>query len=75
MIGVSGGIDSALSLYVLSQVVAPEHIHAIYMPTQYNSDQSYLLAKQLADNVGVELKIGEINELLKSFEKFGEEKL
>jgi NAD+ synthase (glutamine-hydrolysing) len=51
VIGVSGGIDSALSLYVLSKILPPERIHAIYMPTKYNSDQSYLLAKQLADNV------------------------
>ena len=75
VIGVSGGIDSALSLYILSKVLPPERIHAIYMPTKYNSDQSYLLAKQLADNVWVTLHVGEINDLVKSFEIFGEEKL
>ncbi|MCX6824449.1 MAG: NAD(+) synthase [candidate division SR1 bacterium] len=75
VIGISGGIDSALSLYILSQVLSPEHIHAIYMPTKYNSDESYTLAKELADNVGVKLQVGEINNLLKSFETFGEEQL
>jgi len=75
VIGVSGGIDSALSLYILSQILPPERIHAIYMPTKYNSNESYALAKQLADNVWVQLQIGEINDLVKSFEIFGEEKL
>lgn len=75
VIGVSGGIDSALSLYILSQVLSPEHIHAIYMPTKYNSDESYILAKKLADNLWIDLRVGEINDLVKSFEIFGEEKL
>jgi NH3-dependent NAD+ synthetase len=75
VIGVSGGIDSALSLYILSQVLSPERIHAIYMPTKYNSDESYTLSKNLADNLGVQLQVGEINDLVKSFETFGEEKL
>lgn len=75
VIGVSGWIDSALSLYILSQVLPPERIHAIYMPTKYNSNESYTLAKQLADNLGIELKVGEIQDVLKSFETFAEEKL
>ncbi|MCX6825520.1 MAG: NAD+ synthase [candidate division SR1 bacterium] len=75
VIGVSGGIDSALSLYILSQVLSPERIHAIYMPTKFNSDESYSLSQEIADNVGVKLQVGEINDLLRGFEKFGEEKL
>ncbi len=75
VIGISGGIDSALSLYIMAQVVSPEHIHAIYMPTRFNSDESWTLSQQLTQNLWVELKIGEIEELLKWFEKFWEEKL
>lgn len=75
VIGVSWGIDSALSLYLLAQVLSPEQIHAIYMPTKYNSNESYMLAKQLADNLWIELKVWEIQDVLKSFEVFAEEKL
>ena len=75
VIWVSGGIDSALSLYILKQVLAPENIHAIYMPTKYNSNESRELASKLSENLGVELKIWEIQDLVKSFEIFGEEKL
>lgn len=75
VIGVSGGIDSALSLYILKQILPSENIHAIYMPTKYNSNESRELANQLAQNLGIELKIWEIQDLVKSFEIFGEEKL
>ena len=75
VIGVSWGIDSALSLYILRQVLAAENIHAIYMPTKYNSDESFQLSSQLANNLGIELKVGEIQELVKSFETFWDEQL
>ena len=75
VIGVSWGIDSALSIYILSQVLTPDHIHAIYMPTEFNSNESRELAQKLCDNVWVALKVGEIQELVKWFETFGEEKL
>jgi NAD+ synthase (glutamine-hydrolysing) len=64
VIGVSGGVDSALSLYVASQVLPPERIHAIYMPTSFNSNTSRELASQLCKNLKIDLKIGEIQELL-----------
>lgn len=51
VIGISGGIDSALSLYIMAQVVSPEHIHAIYMPTRFNSDESWTLSQQLTQNL------------------------
>lgn len=75
VIGVSGGIDSALSLSLLAQVLPPERIHAIYMPTKFNSDESFTLSQQLADNLGVQLQVGEIDALVKSFEVYGEENL
>lgn len=75
VIWVSGGIDSAIDLFIASQVLPPERIHAIYMPTQYNSNQSWELSKQLCDGLWVDLKIGEIQDLLQSYEKFHEEKL
>ncbi|MBO4516650.1 hypothetical protein J5751_04450 [bacterium] len=44
-------MDSAVDLSIASQVVSPEHIHAIYMPTKFNSNESYELAEKLANNL------------------------
>ena len=57
VIGVSGGIDSALNLYLLSTILPPENIHAIYLPTKFNSNDSLLRSQQLTDNLNIELKV------------------
>lgn len=70
VIWVSGGIDSALSLYVLSQALPKDAIHAIYMPTKHNSETSQQLAQKLCENIWVQLHIGPIDSLVKSFMEF-----
>lgn len=75
VIWVSWGIDSAVDLAISSQVLSPEHIHAIYMPTQFNSNQSYELSQQLANNLWVNLKVWPIQDILKSFEEFSQKHL
>lgn len=75
VIGVSWWIDSAVDLSIASQVVDPGHIHAIYMPTQFNSNMSYELSQELADNLWVNLKVWPIQKVLNSFENFSEEYL
>lgn len=75
VIWVSWGIDSAVDLVIASQVVSPERIHAIYMPTKFNSNVSYELSQALSDNVGVKLDVWPIQDILKSFEDFSEKYL
>lgn len=75
VIGVSWWIDSAVDLSIASQVVDPGHIHAIYMPTQFNSNMSYDLSQELADNLWINLKVWPIQKVLNSFENFLEEYL
>lgn len=72
VIWVSWGIDSAVDLAISSQVLDPNHIHAIYMPTQFNSNESYELSQQLANNLWVNLKVWPIQKVLESFEDFSE---
>ena len=72
VIWVSWGIDSAVDLAISSQVLNPNHIHAIYMPTQFNSNESYELSQQLANNLWVNLKVWPIQKVLESFEDFSE---
>jgi len=75
VIWISWWIDSAVDLAISSQVVSPEHIHAIYLPTQFNSTQSYELSQKLADNLWVELKVWPIQDILKTFEDFSDKYL
>ena len=75
VIWVSWGVDSAVDLSIASQVVDPEHIHAIYMPTKFNSDKSFELAQTLAGNLWVDLKVWPIQKVLESFEDYSDKYL
>ncbi len=63
LIGLSGGIDSALTLVLASDALGADKVHTIFMPSQYTSEQSFLDSNQLADNLGIKLKTIPINEL------------
>lgn len=52
VIGVSGGIDSAVNAALYATVLPPENMLLINMPSCYNSATTKDLAKQLADNIG-----------------------
>ena len=52
VIGVSGGIDSAVNAALYATVLPPENILLVNMPSCYNSDMTKSLAKELADNIG-----------------------
>jgi NAD+ synthase (glutamine-hydrolysing) len=52
-LGLSGGIDSALSAALLAEAVGPENVYAINMPSQFNSETTKGAALQLAKNLGI----------------------
>lgn len=52
VIGVSGGIDSAVNAALYASVVGPENLLLVNMPSVYNSGLTKGLAKELADNIG-----------------------
>lgn len=54
-LGLSGGVDSALVACLAADAFGPMNVRAIYMPSPYSSDDSEKLAKQLAENLGIEL--------------------
>jgi NAD+ synthase (glutamine-hydrolysing) len=55
VIGLSGGIDSALTLLVAADALGPERVTAVSMPSRYSSEGTRSDAQVLADNLGVEL--------------------
>lgn len=52
VIGASGGIDSAVVASLMAQVVGPENLLLVNMPSRYNSATTRGLATELAKNIG-----------------------
>lgn len=52
VIGVSGGIDSAVSACLYARVLGPENVLLVNMPSKYNSRTTKDLAARLAKNLG-----------------------
>jgi NAD+ synthase (glutamine-hydrolysing) len=69
VVGVSGGIDSALTLALAVEALGAERVHAVSMPSRFSSKETRADAKTLAENLGtgfLELPIDPI------FEGFGQ---
>ena len=56
LIGLSGGIDSALTATIACDALSPEHVIGVAMPSKYNPESSLDDAIQLAKNLGIEIK-------------------
>ena len=55
VIGLSGGIDSALTTAIAADALGPARVTTFFMPSQYTSGQSWDDSKALTDNLGVRL--------------------
>ncbi len=63
VVGVSGGIDSAVTAALAAEALGPERVVAVSMPSRYSSDETQDDARLLAENLGVrflELPIGSV---------------
>jgi len=69
ILGLSGGIDSALTLVLAAQALGAENCRAVLLPSQFSSDHSINDAKALALNLGVPYDIIPIQEAFHSFEQ------
>lgn len=53
VLGISGGVDSALAAALAVRALGKERVLGIMMPTEYTSDTSLKLAKSLCSNLGI----------------------
>ena len=62
VIGVSGGIDSAVAAALYVQVVGAENVYLVNMPSKFNSSTTKNLSEQLANNLGCKYFVVPIQE-------------
>jgi NAD+ synthase (glutamine-hydrolysing) len=63
-VGLSGGIDSAVVAALAVDALGPGQVHGVAMPGPYSSDRSLADARQLADNLGVDLEVVSITDMV-----------
>ena len=69
IIGLSGGIDSALVAAIAVDAIGKENVEGILMPSEFSSEHSITDAKNLADNLGIAYHIIPIKKIVKSFDE------
>ncbi len=69
LVGLSGGIDSALVLVLAVDALGASNVNAVMMPSKYTSQMSLDDAAQLAKNLGVKYTVIEIDPLVSAFER------
>ena len=62
VIGLSGGIDSALTACLAADALGPEQVTCVFMPTRYSSNESARDAEDLARNLGTPYHVVPIEE-------------
>ncbi len=68
IIGLSGGIDSAVCLCLAAEALGRENVMALLLPSRYSSEHSVSDAVKLAGNLGVKYKIISIERPFTAFE-------
>lgn len=64
VVGVSGGIDSAVVLGLCSRILGSDNVVALFMPEKDSSPDSQILAAEVAERFGVKMVVDEISSAL-----------
>ena len=67
ILGVSGGIDSALVATLAADAIGADRVFGVALPSKYSSDHSLADAKELASNIGLNYRIIEIAPMVANF--------
>ena len=69
VIGLSGGIDSAVTAVLAVEALGKEHVTGIAMPSQFSSKSSLDDACALARNLGIAIHVAPIDSIYKPYEQ------
>ncbi len=67
ILGLSGGIDSAVTTVLAQRALGNENVRVLLMPSQFSSDHSVNDARELAENLGIQYDIIAIKEVYDAF--------
>ncbi len=80
LLGMSGGIDSAVTAAVAAAALGPQNVQCVTMPSRFNSPETIADAKRVADNLGcplltipIEPILGPFRESLKADPRWNDE--
>jgi len=68
ILGLSGGIDSAVTMVLAAEALGPENVRGILLPSEFSSGHSIEDARQLAINLGCPHDLISIEDAYKAFE-------
>jgi NAD+ synthase (glutamine-hydrolysing) len=69
IIGLSGGIDSALTAAVAVDGLGKDRVVGLFMPSQFSAEMSRIDAQKLAGNLGIEFHVISIREIFHAYLK------
>lgn len=69
VIGLSGGIDSALAITIAADALGPHNVKAVFMPSRYSSKESLEDARKVAENLGLEFTVIPVQDTFESYQK------
>ena len=67
LVGLSGGIDSALTATIAVDALGSNNVVGVALPSKYNTKESLVDARLLAENLDIEFKVIEIEEIVNIF--------
>jgi len=70
VIGLSGGIDSALTAYIAAKALGSENVLTVFMPSRYTSKENFEDTEKLAKNLNLEYRIIPIDNIFSEFLRY-----
>jgi NAD+ synthase (glutamine-hydrolysing) len=67
VLGLSGGIDSALVAALAAEAIGPERVHCVSMPSRYSSEATRGDAQRLAESLGCDFREIAIEPIVETF--------
>ncbi|MFI0417083.1 NAD+ synthase [Spongiactinospora sp. 9N601] len=69
ILGLSGGIDSALTATIAADAIGPDRVHVVLMPSRHSSEHSVSDARDLVERQGLQDRLVPIEGIVNAFEK------